>query len=154
MRDHCHYTGKYRGTTHQKCNLWYAIPHYIHIVFHNLSGDNVHLFIRELGKKFNPGPISVIAENKEKYISFDVNVAVGQYKTRLGKKKQIMRWSQFIDSVRFMSSSLDTLCRNLVGVNGMVREGCGSKAELTHTSMRTMLFMECVGSAKVQVIRS
>ena len=30
----------------------------------------------------------------------------------------------FIDSIRFMSSSLDLLSRNLVGVNGMVCEGC------------------------------
>ena len=31
-----------------------------------------------------------------------------------------------------MSSSLDLLSRNLVGVNGMVCKGCGSEAELTH----------------------
>ena len=40
VRDHCHYTGKYRGATHQKCNLWYAIPHYINIIFHNLNGSS------------------------------------------------------------------------------------------------------------------
>ena len=47
-RDHCHYTGKYRGAAHQKCNLLYAIPHYIPSGFHNLSGYDMHLFIREL----------------------------------------------------------------------------------------------------------
>ena len=26
VRDHCHYTGKYRGTAHDICNLRYKIP--------------------------------------------------------------------------------------------------------------------------------
>ena len=43
-----------------------------------------------------------------------------------------MRQLQFIDSVRFMSSSLDSLSENLIGVNGMVCEACRNKAELTH----------------------
>ena len=38
VRDHCHYTGRYRGPAHMKCNLQYKIPSYIPIVFHNLSG--------------------------------------------------------------------------------------------------------------------
>ena len=38
IRDHCHYTGKYRGSAHNTCNLRYKTPHYIPIVFHNLSG--------------------------------------------------------------------------------------------------------------------
>ena len=41
VRDHCHYTGKYQGPAHSNCNLRYNIP----IVFHNLSGYDVHLFI-------------------------------------------------------------------------------------------------------------
>ena len=55
-----------------KVQLSVAIIHYVPIVFHNLSGYDAHLFIRELGKKFDSGSISVITENKEKYISFDV----------------------------------------------------------------------------------
>ena len=45
------------------CHLRYKIPHYISIVFHNLSGYDAHLFIREFGKKFDTGKIGVIAEN-------------------------------------------------------------------------------------------
>ena len=71
VRDHhCHYTGLYRGPAHRICNLRYKIPRYIPVVSHNLSGYNTHLFIGELGKKFDSGSIGVIAENKEKYISF------------------------------------------------------------------------------------
>ena len=74
MRDHCHYTGLYRGATHNNCNLKYLIPDYIPIVFHNLSGYDDHLFIKELGRRFNKNDIGVIAENKEKYISFNVKL--------------------------------------------------------------------------------
>ena len=48
------------------------------------------------------------------------------------KKKQITRWLRFIDSARFMLSSLDSLSRNLVGANGIVCEGCRNEAELTN----------------------
>ena len=64
-RDHCHYTVLYRGAAHNNCNLKYRIPDYIPIVFHNLNYD-AHLFIKELGKRFNKNDIGVIAENKEK----------------------------------------------------------------------------------------
>ena len=66
VRDHGHYSRKYRGSAHNICNLRYKIPNYIPKVFHNLSVYDAHLFIRELGKKFDTGKIGVIAENKEK----------------------------------------------------------------------------------------
>ena len=66
VRDHCHCAGKYRGLAHNICNLRHKIPHYIPIVFHNLSRYDAHLFIRELDKKLNTGKIGVIVENKEK----------------------------------------------------------------------------------------
>ena len=47
VRDHCHYTGKYRGAAHSKCNLAHRIPHYILVVFHNLSGYDAYVIIRE-----------------------------------------------------------------------------------------------------------
>ena len=38
VRDHCHYSGIYRGAAHLLCNLQYKIPSYILVVFHNLAG--------------------------------------------------------------------------------------------------------------------
>ena len=87
VRDHCHYTGSYRGSAHGNCNLRYKIPSYIPFVFHNFSGYNAHLIIRELGTKFDTGKIGVIAENKKKYISCYVNVMVDRYKDALVKLK-------------------------------------------------------------------
>ena len=37
VRDHCHYTGKYRGAAHDIWNLRYKIPKEIPVVFHNGS---------------------------------------------------------------------------------------------------------------------
>ena len=74
VRDHCHYTGRYKEPAHSLCNLRYRILCYIPVVFHNLSGYDAHLFIKELGKKSSN--IGAIARNKEDYITFLVNVAV------------------------------------------------------------------------------
>ena len=76
VRDHCRYTGRYQGAAHNNCNLKYLIPDYIPIVFHNLSGYDAHLFIKELGRRFNKNNFGVIAENREKYISFNVKITV------------------------------------------------------------------------------
>ena len=67
VRDHCHYTSKYRGAAHSSFNLRYRIPDYIPVIFHNLAGYDAHLFIKELGK--HTTKIGVIANNTENYIS-------------------------------------------------------------------------------------
>ena len=111
VRDLCHYTGEHRGVAHPKCNLEYKIPSHIIMIFHNLSEYDSHLFIRELSK--HAGRMGVIAKNKEDYISFSVKVEVG---TRIDKYRMevpVEMDLRFIDSFRFMSSSLDSLVNNL-----------------------------------------
>ena len=68
VKDHCHFTGRYRGAAHNSCNLKYRIPNFIPVVFHNLSGYDSHLFIKHLG--LSDGNIDCIPNNEEKYISF------------------------------------------------------------------------------------
>ena len=46
VRDHCHYTGKYRGLAHNNCNLRYRVPSYIPVIAHNSAGYDTHLFIK------------------------------------------------------------------------------------------------------------
>ena len=116
VRDHCHYTGKYRGAAHSSCNLRYRIPDYIPVVFHNVAGYDVHLFIKELAK--HTTKIGVIAKNTENYIPFSVKVEVDKFidkagKTALNEKSKEIEL-RFIDSFKFMSSSLDSLVSNLV----------------------------------------
>ena len=115
VRDHCHYTGRYRGLAHGNSNLMYRIPSYIPVVFHNLLGYDAHLCIKELGRH-SKDTIGVIAKkNKEDYISFSVDVAVDRYVDKLGNQKEKLIELRFIDSFKFMSSGFDSLTRNLVG---------------------------------------
>ena len=68
VRDHCHYTGRYRGPTHMKCNLQYKIPSYIPIVLHNLSGYDAHLFIKELASSTDGAKMGVLLLKTRKII--------------------------------------------------------------------------------------
>ena len=112
VRDHCHYTGRYRGAAHNECNLKYQKPKFIPVVFHNLSGYDSHLFIKNIGA--TNGNIDCIPNNEEKYISFSKQIKVGDY---LDKKSNTMKDKtftiRFIDSLKFLNSSLATLCENL-----------------------------------------
>ena len=60
------------------------------------------------------GKTGVIAENKEKYISFNIDVIVDRYEDELGRIKEKKIQLRLIDSMRFMVSSLDSLMNNLV----------------------------------------
>ena len=108
VRDHCHYTGLYRGPAHSLCNLRYKIPSYIPVVSHNLSGYDTHLFIRELSA--HTSDMEVIAKNKD-YISFSIKVPVDSYIDKNGEEKDKLIELRFIDSFKFMSSSLDSLTK-------------------------------------------
>ena len=46
VRDHCHFTGKYRGAAHNTCNLRYKIPKNIPVIFHNGSTYDYHFIIK------------------------------------------------------------------------------------------------------------
>ena len=115
VRDHCHYTGNYRGAAQRNCNLQYKIPSYIPIVFHNLSGYDAHPFIKELAASVPGGAkMGGIAKNKEDYITFSIKIAVDKYINENGVEKEKEIELRFIDSFKFMSSSLDSLTTNLV----------------------------------------
>ena len=111
IRDHCHYSGLYRGAAHSSCNLKYKIPNYIPVIFHNLTGNDAHLFIRELAK--HKTGMGVIAKNTEDYISFSMKVEVDKYIDKDGNECTKEMELRFIDSIKFMSSSLDSLVNNL-----------------------------------------
>lgn len=108
VRDHCHLSGKFRGAAHNSCNINYKVPKFIPVVFHNLSGYDSHLFIKKLrGEKIN-----CIPTNEEKYISFSRDVTVDKF-VKDGKEITVRRELRFIDSFRFMPSSLEALSENL-----------------------------------------
>ena len=107
VRDHCHYTGKYRGTAHNICNLRYKTPKDMPVISHDGSTYDYHLMIKDLVKEFE-GPFECLGENTEKYITFSVRI-----KKQLDNGKTFTRKTKLIDSSRFISSSLSSLVDNL-----------------------------------------
>ena len=98
VKDHCHITGKYRGSPHRVCNINVELNHKISILFHNLKNYDSHLTMQELGKiNFK---IHVISNGLGKYMSFNINNML-----------------IFIESFQLLSSSLDSLVKGL-GKNG------------------------------------
>ena len=87
IKDHCHLTGKYRGAAHNKCNVQYKKPKFIPVVFHNLSGHDSHLFIKNL--RVSNGDINCIPKNEEKYISFSNGIIVNTYTNKYGEQKYL-----------------------------------------------------------------
>ena len=91
--------------------LQYRVPKFFPVVFHNLSGYDNHLFITTLGN--SEEDISCIPNNEENYISFTKQVIVDKFVNEEGKEVNVKRELRFIDSLRFMASSLDKLSSNL-----------------------------------------
>ena len=113
VRDHCHYTGCYRGAAHNSCNLKYRKPESVPVFFHNLTGYDSHLFIKKLGSSNKKETIECIPNNEEKYITFTKTIITGQYTNKKGESKNKTFNIVFKDSLKFMSSSLGALVNNL-----------------------------------------
>ena len=70
VRDHCHFTGTYRGCAHSFCNLNFCNRYFkIPVFFHNMKNYDGHLIIQNAEKLSNKKKIDVIAQNSEKFIN-------------------------------------------------------------------------------------
>ena len=94
VRDHCHITGKHKGSVHRDYKINVKLNHKIPVVLHNLKNYDSHLIMQELGKLSLK--INVMPNGLEKYVSFSFNNKLS-----------------FIDSFQFLSSSLDDLVKYL-----------------------------------------
>ena len=92
VRDHCHVTGKYRGSAHANCN--FRLTHKIYVIFYNLRGYDSHLIMQEI-RKFNKD-INVIPNNMKKYMTFMIGNLI------------------FTDSFHFMNQRLSNVVNNLL----------------------------------------
>ena len=136
VRDHCHYTGKYRGVAHNICNLRYKIPNEIPIIFHNGSTYDYHFIIKELVKEFE-GNFECLVENTEKYITFPVPI-----KKRIENKDMGITYKiKLIDSFRFMATSLSKLVDNLTeGIHNDKCINCKSDISYMKVMDETLTF--------------
>ena len=99
IRHYCKMTGRYLGAAHQSCidyvnkvNLHKFIP----VLYHNFSKYDCHMFFNELiNSKVDTNNISVIPRTNEEYMSVNY------------------RCIKFLDSIRFLTASLEKLTESL-----------------------------------------
>ncbi|CAH3041931.1 unnamed protein product [Porites lobata] len=91
VRDHCHFTGQYRGAAHNGCNLNCRKPLILPVIFHNLQGYDAHLFIKQLATL--PGDLNCLKKT-DQMVSLYFEI-------------------RFIDSFKFLQTSLANLVSNL-----------------------------------------
>ena len=123
VRDHCHYTGKCKRAAHSICNLRYKTPKEIPVVFYNGCTYDYHFIIKKLARELE-GQFECLGENTEKYITFSVPI-----KKELDNGKTITYKLKFIDSFRFMSTSLSKPVDNLSEVHSKKYRDKNCKSE-------------------------
>ncbi|XP_039291035.1 uncharacterized protein LOC120352821 [Nilaparvata lugens] len=90
VRHHSHSTGKFIGAAHNTCNLNTKKVEFIPVIFHNLTGYDMHFILKSLGNYRKK--ISTIAKSSEKIMTMTLNNTL-----------------RFIDSLNSLHSSLDKL---------------------------------------------
>ena len=98
VRDHCHLTGKYRGPSHNVCNINVKQKgsNFIPFAFHNFGSYDCHMFFKRLDDlKKDKVKFKIIPKTNEEYIAVKYGCI------------------RFIDSYRFLSESLDKFVKNL-----------------------------------------
>ena len=139
VRDHCHYTGKYRGAAHNTCNLRYKIPKEIPVVFHNGSTYDYHFIIKELVKEFD-GNFECLGENTGKYITFSVPIK----KKIENKNIEITCKINFTDIYRFMPMPLSKLIDNLLErIHNNKCADCKSCLDYVRSTKNEKLILKC-----------
>ena len=97
-----------------------------------------HLFLKVLGKMFNKDETRVVSENNKKYVSFKVKINVKLAKVTNKNCEEVRNniKLRFIDSCRFMVSSLDKLTNNLYKTTMILCDKCKSDMKLVNLSSR------------------
>merc|ERR1711888_406502 len=89
VRDHCHFTGEFRGAAHNHCIRQYRKTFKIPVFFHNMKGYDGHILFSNLAKLKLKNPPKVIAQSLEKFMSIKLGTL------------------EFKDSLQFLNSSLE-----------------------------------------------
>ena len=114
VRDHCHYTCKYRGAAHDICKLRCNIPKEILVIFQNGSNHDYYFILKQSLEEFE-AKFNCLGKNK-KYITLSILI-IKKIKKKLVKGKEIKDKIicyklEFIDSARFLASALSNLIGN------------------------------------------
>ena len=135
VRDHYHYTGKYRVTAHNIWNLRYKTPKEIPVVFHNISKYDYYAISKEQAEECK-GKFVRLGENTEKYKTFLVPI-----NKELENIKIITYKIKFIESFTFMSNSLSSILDNpSEGLHNNKCKNCKSCLEYISTEDKLLIF--------------
>ena len=105
VKHYCYFTGKYEGACHKICRSKCKSLKEIPIASHNGSTYDYHFTVNEPATSFKEyGNFECFGENSEKYITFSV-----PFKKDLENGKSIKYKLKFIDSFRYMATSLSNL---------------------------------------------
>ena len=115
VRDHCHYTGKYRGAAHSICKLKFSVLSKIPVAPHNGSDYDYHFNTKELANEFE-GQFKCLGESTEKYKTFSVPIEKEVTNIDKDDNESVVTISckkSFFDSARFIATSLSNLSDDL-----------------------------------------
>ena len=128
VRNHCNFTGKYRGAAHSICNFKFNVSNEIPAVFYNGSNYDYNFIIKELANEFGR-QLECLGENTENYKTISVPIEKQVIKVDKEGIENIITISykiKFIDSARFIASLLSNLVDNLAEeIHKIKCEDCG-----------------------------
>ena len=98
VRDHCHFTGRYRGCAHSICNLNYSNTRFkTPVFFHKMKNYDGHLIIQNAEKLSNKKKIDVIAQNSNKFIDigFDSLIVKDSFSFRTASLDKLVSMTKY-----------------------------------------------------------
>ena len=107
--DHCHYSGKFLGWAHEKCNRARRNINFIPVVGHNIQNYDLHHICLALNNCEPTTTVSVIPATDEKYISMTFGVLIDTFVNEKRTTVKVYEYLRFIDSFKMMNSSLEKL---------------------------------------------
>ena len=109
---HCHLSGEVFGVAHSKCNLQARTTKFLPVFFHNFSRYDSHHISKNL--KLEKGEnLSAIARTDETFTSINLVMPVGSYTDKKNRNVRLFHSLRFLDSLQFMSQSLESLAKTL-----------------------------------------
>ena len=111
--DHCHFSGKFLGWSHEKCNLARRTKNFIPVIGHNVQNYHLHRICLALHECELTSTMSVITITDKKYISLSIGVLIKTIKRKNGTDRKVFEYLRFLDSCKFFNSSLQKLVENL-----------------------------------------
>ena len=100
VRDHCHWTGEYKGAAHNHCNWSRQHRKQIPVYFHNLTNYDLHYLAQSIHTVSDLKEPSVLAKSSEKWMSLKVGF------------DDVEHVIKFFDTLNFLPGSLAKLTQN------------------------------------------